>query len=69
MDSTVLYWPPLPDAPTTPNAAFWGSCNNGHDGHRGDDARLAAHTSCMDDESAPLRSRAVPYNKPVCSGL
>ena len=61
LESSVLYWPPLPGAPRgvpPPGASFWATCNS-----------AAAHKRCVVSESGKRASVALAYNKPECSGL
>ena len=61
LESSVLYWPPLPGAPRgvpPQGASFWATCNS-----------AAAHKRCMVSESGKRASVALAYNKPECSGL
>ena len=61
LESSVLYWPPLPGAPRgvpPQGASFWATCNS-----------AAAHKRCVVSESGKRASVALAYNKPECSGL
>ena len=61
LESSVLYWPPLPGAPRgvpPPGASFWATCNS-----------AAAHKRCVVSEGGKRASVASAYNKPECSGL
>ena len=61
LESSVLYWPPLPGAPRgvpPQGASFWATCNS-----------AAAHKRCVVSEGGKRASVAIAYNKPECSGL